>query len=304
MEETYVRSEDIDWVFPWRACLAWIASVPVGGSNSRVFARPYRFLGLQLAPGQYLVRHAASPSPPVPLVSPTDETILLVSLAGLSLHRSRGYAVPAPRWCSCRAQESAAGTILAAATALLPVPQALNWFESPMASKLPSRFPPACAPGIPSGPPTGKAGASAFVNIASRFRPALDWRRQYRRRETGSRCSSQPHVQRRNAMDARSEHASRQASAQVQRCRAPQEVKRALRSEYPGNQRAKRPEQYLRSSRHPQECTRDENSFLITLRGSRNSLSSISCHPQCHAPSVNPPILVHSIPPRTDTTSS
>ena len=27
-------------------------------SNERVFACPYRFLGLQLAPGQYLVRHA------------------------------------------------------------------------------------------------------------------------------------------------------------------------------------------------------------------------------------------------------
>ena len=37
--------------------LAWIASATLC-SNERDFAWPCGFLGLQLAPGQYLVRHA------------------------------------------------------------------------------------------------------------------------------------------------------------------------------------------------------------------------------------------------------
>ena len=38
--------------------LAWIASAPVGAQTNASSPCPYRFLGLQLAPGQYLVRHA------------------------------------------------------------------------------------------------------------------------------------------------------------------------------------------------------------------------------------------------------
>ena len=112
--------------------LAWIASAPVGAQTTASSPAPTDSLGYNLPPDNIL-SVMRPPSPPIPLVSPADDTILLVSLqdypsiarVATPFLRLAGASVSSPR--------ITAGTILAAATALLPVSQALNWFGSPMA---------------------------------------------------------------------------------------------------------------------------------------------------------------------------
>ena len=57
--------------------LAWIASAPIGAQTNASSPGPTDSLGYNLPPDNIL-SVMRSPSPPVPLVSPTDETILLV----------------------------------------------------------------------------------------------------------------------------------------------------------------------------------------------------------------------------------
>ena len=248
-------------------------------------------------PPKYILDVMRASSPPQPIVSPTHDAILLVSWQEYpSIAR---VATPFLRLAGVRVEpKNHSRHDTRGGYGITPCATGFELVRVADGKQTPRPASHGMCPGNPVWAADGKL--FRLRQHCFRFRPALDWRRQYRRGETGSRCPSQPHVQRRNAMDARSENASRQACAEVHR-RATARGQCALRSEHPGNQRAKRPEQHLRSSRHPQQCARREL-FSITSR-SRNSLSSIP-PPSPSRPSVSPPITNHSIPPRTDTTSS
>ena len=132
--------------------LAWPVSPPCAGFLTNATSPgPTDSLGYNLPPDNIL-SVMCSPSPPVALVSPTQDTILLVSWQDYpAISR---VATPFLRLAGVRVEpKNHSKHDTRGGYGITPCATGFELVRVADGKRRPSRFPPACAPGIPYGPP-------------------------------------------------------------------------------------------------------------------------------------------------------
>ena len=275
--------------------LAWIASAPIGAQTIASSPARTNSLGYNLPPDNIL-SVMRSPSPPVPLVSPTDETILLVSWQEYpSIAR---VATPFLRLAGVRVEpKNHSRHDTRGGYGITPCATGFELVRVADGKQTPVPLPTGMCPGNPVWAADGKR--FAFVNIASDC--VQLWIGDA---STGS-VKQVPGVHLNPMFNEEMQWMPDQKTLLVKLVPrsndgAPQEV-----NELSGPSIQETNGQKGQSSTYEARDTLSSaptRTFSITSR-SRNWLSSIPPRSPSR-PSVSPPITIRSLPPRTATTSS